>query len=174
LPTGEGAMCTDAALTRWNGGIELSRQSRISSQDACRQLCDTSSGCNGFVFWEERGMCRLYRECTHLLGQGSGEYRGSTACRRGPVDLCPTGFITAGENAMCTDAANTGWRDIELSRQSRISSIDACKQICDTNSECNGFVFWEERGACRLYRECTHLRAQGSNEYAGSRACRKV
>eukprot|EP00441_Pelagodinium_beii_P003137 CAMPEP_0197704080 /NCGR_PEP_ID=MMETSP1338-20131121/125758_1 /TAXON_ID=43686 ORGANISM="Pelagodinium beii, Strain RCC1491" /NCGR_SAMPLE_ID=MMETSP1338 /ASSEMBLY_ACC=CAM_ASM_000754 /LENGTH=1269 /DNA_ID=CAMNT_0043287979 /DNA_START=196 /DNA_END=4006 /DNA_ORIENTATION=- len=180
---GNGAMCTDESNTNWKG-VEL-RRFRPTSIELCQTACNDEPGCHGFVFFAGStwtGGCRLYTSCTNLRFQGKKQFAGSVACRHqhmmqhmnSRVNSCPADWLTRGNDAMCTDASLLPWNGgVEVRRYSN-QSLSLCTQNCDTDPNCNGFVYWTNSGACRSYTSCTNLLYQGTSEYSGSIACQKA
>jgi hypothetical protein len=185
---GSHGMCTDNELTNWNEGIEVGQHSRSRQENMqlCADRCDSTAGCNGFVYWgDDRGSCdnccRTYGACNMMRNNDHHEYMYSDAYLK--AIAVPSGYTHVGSHGMCTDNAQTNWDEgIEVGQHSRSKqeNIDVCAERCDSTEGCSGFVYWQEGeggscdNCCRTYGACDTMRNNGHHEYVGSNAYSKA
>lgn len=123
--------------------------------------------------------------CDPVRAPGRQPWRRLCKCQTTTTTtMIPAGYELAGLDAMCTDAANTNWRGMELGpgpngqwSRSRQPSIAACAARCDNTHGCQGFGYWytgKHIHQCRTYRACTHLQCHTCHEYRGTKMARRV
>jgi len=127
----------------------------VEDEWACKQLCDSNSGCNSFRMWDKVGspfsgggcqLCESDGEDTYPFpGIGIVMYSKSCSdtmqgkCGQRDMHQAPhCGNVLTGANAKgCQEDAMDCLVEDEW----------ACKQLCDANSGCNSFNMWDKGGS---------------------------
>ena len=78
-----------------------------------------------------------------------------------------TGYqeVLASPTAVCSGATIIDTRDLTSPGWGEDQGITACKQLCDSNTECNAFA-WSEDTTCHTYATCDEALDAAATEEA--------
>jgi len=147
----ESCTCSGAFTCSINSNQLLDMVFSIRSETYCAELCYGLADCM-YYSWYSPDNTALKEACAFL--RDCEEPTGSETCRSGPSDCSDIDNLDPGY-PQCFNIGST-WTEDTLEGIANIASAFACQELCQLNSECSSFTWFNDKAApfknfCELY-----------------------